>query len=130
MRKEKLLVSIVIMMLIFMISVIPTFAASASNNVVTITANPTNNTSTADDENTANDNSSNNANTNATQITPNTNSASTYNNLTTPTTNSTNTTKSDELPYTGTSGHVIIFVIIAFVASAIFAYKKVTDYNI
>ena len=42
--------------------------------------------------------------------------------------NTTNTTKKS-LPYAGTNSNVI-FVVIALVVSAIYAYKKVSDYNV
>ena len=41
----------------------------------------------------------------------------------------TNTNKTAKLPYAGTNSSVVV-VVIALAASAIYAYKKVSDYNI
>lgn len=131
MRKEKVIVSILIMMLVFALCSISVFAAET--NTITITANTTGRTNTTDATNTA-DGSSNTGNTNATTITANTsntNSSSTYNNAATiNTSNSSSESDSDTLPYTGTSGHTVIFIIIAFVISAVYAYKKYKEYNV
>lgn len=64
----------------------------------------------------SNTNSSSNTNTNS-----NTNSSRYGNN--------TNSSSSSRLPYAG-SNTSIIFIVIALGASAIYAYKKVSDYNI
>lgn len=66
-----------------------------------------------------NTNSNTNTNTSTNTNSSNTNS-SRYNN-----TNST----SSKLPYAG-SNTSIIFIVIALVASAVYAYKKVSDYNV
>ena len=42
---------------------------------------------------------------------------------------STNSTKKSKLPYAGTNG-TVVFIVVALVASAVYAYKKVSDYNI
>ena len=94
MRKEKMIVSMLIMMLVFAIFSVSVFAAS-TGNVVTITANTTN-------------------------------ISSTYGNSSLTNTESTQ----DTLPYTGTSGNAMIFIIIAVVISAVYAYRKFKEYNV
>ena len=86
---------------------------SSSNNVVS------NNTAT---ESAANNTAVNNLTT-STNNAAKTNLVSSYNN----TANKANT--ANGLPYTG-SDSSIVFIFIAFVASAIYAYKKVRDYNV
>ncbi len=107
---------------------IPSSTTGASGGI-TITRNTTGNTSgnlvdlnstTTPANNTVTAPGNTNTNTNAVNMTPANNSS--YNNASSNRNNS-------GLPYTGTNSSMI-FVVIAFAISALYAYKKVRDYNI
>lgn len=124
-KKGKLLVSLVMLMLIVwtvgsVSSLATDIAGSNTTNtpvIQTITAAPANNTT----NNTTN-NAVNNTNTNIQSI-----SGTVKNN--TVNSSSYNTTNSTRLPYAGSNSSVI-FIVLAFAASAVYAYKKVTEYNV
>ena len=133
--KEKMLVTLVVVLLMVMVfgnvsslatTVLrPTNTASGNSNTAidntvgaTNTAGNTSNTS-----NTANTNKSNAVSSSVSAVN-NTSNTSKYSNT------NTNTNKSaSKLPYAG-SNSSMVFVVVALIASAIYAYKKVSDYNI
>lgn len=121
-RKEKLLVSlIVILMIVLAIGNVTSLATSTQITATTNSALSSNNSTNigATESVTATGN-----NTNKSNNTANTNKTNTNN------TNKSNTNRvGNSLPYAGTNG-TIIFVVIALAASAVYAYKKVSDYNI
>lgn len=124
-RKEKLLVSLIVILMVVLaignvtsLATAPTITATGGNNKNTINAalssNNAANVGASEALSAGVNNSSNKTNTNTNK----TNS------------NKTNTNRvSSSLPYAGTSG-TVVFVVIALAASAIYAYKKVSDYNI
>lgn len=116
-RKSKILVSLIaIILMIVLFGNI--YSLATSDN--TAGANNTTNT------NNTNTNTNSNTNTNVAPISATanntTNNTSTYNN-----TNS--TSNSSSLPYTGTNSKTILLVVV-FAISAVYAYKKVSDYNV
>lgn len=131
-EKSKILLSFVAIALIFvLLGNVYSLATENTNNTVTITAttdttggNSNENTNSNTNTNTANITSIVSSNTNTTDNTSNNtaNNTSTYNN-----TNA--TTNSSSLPYTGTNSKTIVLVVL-FAISAVYAYKKVSDYNI
>lgn len=123
-RKEKLLVSLIVILMVVLAVGNVTSLATA----LTITATGGNNKNTIN----AALSSNNAANVGASEAVSagvnNTNKTNTNTNKTN--SNKTNTNRvSSSLPYAGTSG-TVVFVVIALAASAIYAYKKVSDYNI
>ena len=133
MKKGKMIVSFVLMMVVLVICASSVFATDGSNTntptPITITGNSSRNTT---NNVTTNNTATNNAPTQITANTSSNNSAnnasssvSSYNNSSN---NSNTASNSQGLPYTGTS-YSIVFIIIALVVSAIYAYKKVSDYN-
>lgn len=123
-RKEKFLVSLVVIVLIALVignvSSLATEQLKANTNT-TITAKPVNNTAGS-----VNTNTNSNTNSNSVPATVN----STQNN----TVNNTNSARnsyvnSSSLPYAGSNSSVV-FIVIALVVSAIYAYKKITEYNV
>lgn len=136
--KEKILASLIaIIMIVLVIGNVYSLATEGNNNPGTITL--TNNSNKA---NTSANKSNATANTDAdlgsevgatNRSTNNKNKASNTANNTARNTNSSRYSNSNSsssgLPYAG-SNTSIIFIVIALVASAIYAYKKVSDYNI
>lgn len=126
--KKLVLVLIGMMVISFCLGCVSSYAAE--ENVTTITANTsrttriTNTTTNTDNTNT-NTNLNTNTNTSNTNTNTigNTNTSSNYSN-----TNSNTSTNKSSLPYTGTKS-TIVFVVIAFGVSAIYAYRKVREYK-
>lgn len=118
-KMKKLFITLVL------VTVVVLAMGSIQSLATQITVKPTTNTTgaTANENNTSNN--TNNAANNAVNNT-NTNKNATKNN--TSAYNNTNT-KTGSLPYAGTNTSVV-FVVIAFIASSLYAYKKVSDYNI
>lgn len=137
-KREKILVSLVaILMIALVVGNIYSLATDDGNSTaLQLTSTNTNKSSnnTSSDNETANvgaevgatnstkNNTAKNTNTNTNT---NTNSAKNTNTNSTKNTNS----SSSSLPYAG-SNTSIIFIVIALAASAIYAYKKVSDYNV
>ena len=124
--KEKMLVSLVVIMLAVMVF-------GSVNSLATV-IKPTTNTNTTNTsvDNTVGATSSNTTNnTNTNKVNAISSSVNAISNKTNTTKyNNTNTNKSaTKLPYAG-SNTSMIFVVVALVISAIYAYKKVSDYNI
>ena len=133
---SKKILSILIVTILLLVCVLNS-KVFATNNLVTIDASNTSGadttgtgasaiTITSSSSNNTTNSAGNTANNSVNNLTANTNSnnnaASSYNN----TSNSTNRTG---LPYTGTNSSVI-FIVMALVVSAVYAYKKVRDYNV
>ncbi len=125
-RKSQILLSIVVIALVFVLlgNIHSLATEGGASNPVTITATTQNTSTTDNTSNTANVSGTSNissivsASGNSANQTAN--NTSTYNNT---------TTSSSGLPYTGTNSKVILLVV-AFGISAIYAYKKVSDYNV
>ena len=121
--KEKMLVSLVVVMLVALVfgsisSLATTIKPSSSSNNTAKTAATDNTVGAA-----VNTNKSTNTNTN-------TNKATNTNKTTNTNTNKNVANKAaSKLPYAG-SNSSLIFVVIALSASAVYAYKKVSDYNV
>ncbi len=126
-RKSQILLSIVVIALLFVLlgNVHSLATEAGSSNTVTITATTQNTSTTDNTSNTANVSGTSNissivsASGNSANQTAN--NTSTYNNTT--------TSNSSGLPYTGTNSKTILLVVV-FGISAIYAYKKVSDYNV
>ncbi len=120
--KEKLLLSLVVVLMIAL--AIGNVTSLATAPQITATTGKTNNTNSALSTNNA-------ANVGATEsVSAAGNNTSNKTNNTNSKSNKTNTNRvSSSLPYAGTNG-TVVFVVIALAASAIYAYKKVSDYNI
>lgn len=137
--KEKMLVSLVLVILAIMVfgsvESLATVIRPTTDGNTTNTANTVvDNTVGATGSNTTNTNTNKNTNTNTNKAnaisssvgSANKTNTSKYNNTNT----NTNTNKAaSKLPYAGTNSSMV-FVVVALVASAIYAYKKVADYNI
>ena len=136
-KKEKILVSLVVITLITL--VFGSIYSLASTPLIADT-----NTSTTDENTTgAVNNQASNTNTNTntgssnssaivgSTVNTNTNTNSNTNTNRNALANNTarNTTNSSKLPYAGTNSSVI-FVVIALAISALYAYKKISDYNV
>lgn len=137
-KKEKILVSLVVITLItlvfgsiYSLATTPLITGESTsdgnttgavNNEANNTANNTNTSGGAIVGSTVN-NTANDA-ANNTNNTVNNTAGNTSNN----TTNKTST-NSSSLPYAGTNSSVV-FIVVALVASALYAYKKVSDYNV
>ena len=122
-KREKMLISLVLVTLVVLFGSISSFATdiTSGNNTagtITITASNGNNTT---------NNATNNTNTNTISGTVNAVSNNTTGNNTSKYNNT--TTNSTKLPYAGSNSSVV-FIVLAFAASAVYAYKKVSDYNV
>lgn len=131
-KKEKILVSLVIIALL----------ALVVGNVYSLATTPTITAGTGavnENKNEENTNTNTNSNTNnggsisakvgATNNNTNSNKTNTNTNNTANTSKYNNTNNAGKLPYAGTNSS-LIFVVIALGVSAIYAYKKVSDYNV
>lgn len=136
--KEKFLVSlVVIIMLVLAVGNVNSLATSTlllptntsskntANAASALTNNNVANTGATDELGT----SGNSSNTNSNRSRNNTSNTNASNR----TRNTNNTEKEsssgNKLPYAGTNG-TVVFVVIALALSAVYAYKKVSDYNI
>lgn len=134
MKREKLVISLIIMVVLLFVFTVNTLATGDSSitvrsgNSTTVTPSTNGNSTTLTPSNNvgasgnqtirpANSASTNNSSSEA--------AGSSYRNLAA-STNIDNTASG--LPYTGSS-YGIFFVIVALVVSAVYAYKKVSDYN-
>ena len=131
MRKEKILVSLIAMVMVaLVVGNVYSLATEGNNTGIQLTSNTVNNTA-----NKANATANTDAdvstevsatNTNSSNNTSNTNKAS---NNATKNTNTNSNSPTSGLPYAG-SNTSIIFIVIALGVSAAYAYKKVSDYNV
>lgn len=133
--KEKMLVSLVLVILAIMVfgsvESLATVIRPTTDGNTTNTANTVvDNTVGATGSNTTNTNKNTNTNTNTNKANAISSSVGSANKTNTSKYNNTNTNKAaSKLPYAGTNSSMV-FVVVALVASAIYAYKKVADYNI
>lgn len=132
--KEKFLVSLAVIIMLVL-------AVGSVNSLATSPLLPTNSSSKNNTANSAsaltNNNTANIGATDSVGAGANTNSNKSKKNTTN--TNTSNKTKNEnkennsssgkKLPYAGTNG-TVVFVVIALGLSAVYAYKKVSDYNI
>ena len=135
-RKVKLLVSLIIVLVT--VSVVCNVNSLATTPAVTVKPGNSNansvltneaseNTKATEEQGATRNNSTNNTrNTNTTTNNTNTNTNGTNTNKNE---SNTNSTKKSKLPYAGTNG-TVVFIVVALAASAVYAYKKVSDYNI
>ena len=122
--KEKMLVSLVVIMLAVMVF----GSVSSLATVIKPTNTNTTNTSADNTVGAAKDNITNTNTNKANAISSSVNAISNKTNTTKY--SNTNTNKSaSKLPYAG-SNTSIVFVVVALGLSAVYAYKKVSDYNI
>lgn len=142
MKKSKILVSLVAILMITLV-IGNMYSLATENDTIKITANTDSNkneSANVASNNTANEaKTTNNAgdpvgaqNSSKNNTTNNTTTNNAVNNTNSSRYNSTNntaTTAGSSLPKAGTSSTTILLVL-AFVASAIYAYKKVSDYNV
>lgn len=144
MRREKFVISLVVMFVLLFVFAINAFATAEPLQITTITAGNTSNTSNSAGTSgtpttitpssntgivplTTGNTAKAGATNGATQIS--TGNSATNNAATTSSyKNVASNTNNKGLPYTGSS-YGIVFVIFALVVSAIYAYKKVSDYN-
>lgn len=129
-RKEKILVSLVVITLMALVFGSLTSLATtiqpntnSSSNTSTNTNTNTNSNSSGVSATVGSSSDDNKSNTNRNN-TANTNRNNSVNNA-----NRNSSTNSSSLPYAG-SGSSVVFIGIALVASALYAYKKVSDYNV
>ena len=144
-RKSKILLSFIAIILMFVLcGNLYSFATeeNTTGNTVTITPitsgnvgnstgnNSTNNTNTADNNTTTNSIIAPSNNTaNNTNVASNANNTNNTANNTTVYNNTNSTSNSSGLPYTGTNSKAMLLIIV-FAISAVYAYKKVSDYNV
>ncbi len=139
-RKSKILLSlfaICLMMVLFgNLYSLATEDNTAGNNPVTIT--PTTNENVGQGAN--NTNTSNNTGNKASIVATSGNNTANNTNVSSNNTNNTannntsvyntnNTSNSSHLPYTGTNSKGMLLIVV-FAVSAVYAYKKVSDYNV
>lgn len=132
-RKERILVSLVVITLIAL--VFGSVSSLATAPVITPSTSGGNTENTAGaispDTNTGNTNANNSGSISATVGASSNNTANNTNavNNEASNTNRNANTPSSKLPYAGSNSSVV-FIVIALVASALYAYKKVSDYNV
>ena len=127
-RKEKILVSLVVITLMVLVfgsltSLATTIQPNTNSSSNTSTNTNTNSNSSGVSATVGSSSDDNESNTNRNN-TANTNRNNSVNNA-----NRNSSTNSSSLPYAG-SGSSVVFIGIALVASALYAYKKVSDYNV
>lgn len=146
-RKSKILLSVfAIILMIVLFGNVYSLATegntqNTSNNPVTIKATTDNTGATNTNTNSANvgANTNNSVNTNNVVNAPNitasvnnstnNNTANNASNNTSTYNNTNNTSKSSSLPYTGSDSKTVLLIVV-FAISAVYAYKKVSDYNV
>lgn len=136
MLKGKKIIFVIVEMIIICLAL--GSLSSYATEVKTITANTSKNTNTAntstttdDEEDEENTNKNSNKNTNKainTNSNKNTNKVNSISSSNYSNTNK-NVSNSSELPYAGEGNTSIVFVGIALVASAAYAYKKISEYK-
>lgn len=135
MKKQKLLISLLIVAVVaILFGNVMSDATQITANSVTVTPSTTNATNTnagsISINATTNATTKNTVNTNSTSINA---AVSSYNNTNTNSTVNTakNTANTSKLPYAG-NGNILgaVVLAVAFVGSALYAYKKVSDYNV
>ncbi len=126
MKKEKMIVSLVVVALLVLIfGNVTSNATSLTGNSVTLNVSATNSTTLNISTNKTN---TTNTNTNKSSINA---AVSNYANTNSKVNTAKNTANTSKLPYAGNgnvAGAIVLAVI--FVGSAVYAYKKVSDYNV
>lgn len=126
MKKEKMIVSLVVVALLVLIfGNVTSNATSLTGNSVTLNVSATNSTTLN-----INTNKTNTTNTNTNKSSINA-AVSNYANTNSKVNTAKNTANTSKLPYAGNgnvAGAIVLAVI--FVGSAVYAYKKVSDYNV
>lgn len=135
-KKEKILVSLIaIVMIALVVGNVYSLATDGNNTGIQLTSNTTGNSTNTNKANaTANTDADVSAevgatNSNSSNNTTNTNKASNNTAKNTNTKNTNSNSATSGLPYAG-SNTSIIFIVIALGVSAAYAYKKVSDYNV
>ena len=127
MKKEKLVISLILVVIMIFTFSINVLAANdvtplrTSSNTTPTTSVQSGSNSTLTPNAGASANQAGTGTTNA--ATNNSGTSSSYRNVA-----QNVSTSKDDLPYTGSS-YGVVFVIVALVVSAVYAYKKVSDYN-
>ncbi len=126
MKKEKMIISLVVVALLALIfGNVTSNATSLTGNSVTLNVSATNSTTLNISTNKTN---TTNTNTNKSSINA---AVSNYANTNSKVNTAKNTANTSKLPYAGNgnvAGAIVLAVI--FVGSAVYAYKKVSDYNV
>lgn len=126
MKKEKMIISLVVVALLALIfGNVTSNATSLTGNSVTLNVSATNSTTLN-----INTNKTNTTNTNTNKSSINA-AVSNYANTNSNVNTAKNTANTSKLPYAGNgnvAGAIVLAVI--FVGSAVYAYKKVSDYNV
>ena len=132
MKKSKIFTSLVLIAcVVFLLGTIAVYADTTPTTITTITTTSGNNTVENETSNEAKNTTVNNT-PNTITIgggTTNNSSNNSANRLGAATTNNSSTTTDKNLPYTG-SNYSIAFVIVALGISAVYAYRKITEYNV
>lgn len=136
MKKQKLLISLLIVAVVaILFGNVMSDATQITTNSITVIPSTTNATNTnagsiSINASKTNATTNNKVNTNSTSINA---AVSSYNNTNTNSTVNTakNTANTSKLPYAG-NGNILgaVVLAVAFVGSALYAYKKVSDYNV
>lgn len=131
MLKGKKLMFVIVEMIIFCLALgcISSYAAEVKtitpkNTTTSNTSNTLNTVDEDEEEENTNKNTNSNTNTNKNKV----NSISNRNSSNYSNTNK-NASNSSELPYAGEGNSSIVFVGIALAASAVYAYKKISEYK-
>lgn len=131
MRKSKIIASLVLILcVVFLLGTMAVYAAdSTPTTITTITTTSGNNTVENEVENEIENAVTTNNTTNKITSIGTSTTNNTANRLGSTATTENKTTTDENLPYTG-SNYSIVFVIVALGISAVYAYRKVTEYNV
>ena len=133
MEKSKLikvfLVTLVSLMLVFASTT--TFAADSTTNFIDVTNSSASNTNSNNTSSNTNTNSNTNSNSNSTNSNTNTNNTIATSNTNANNVNSSKYNNNTNLPKTGIAETgSIVCVVFALAVSAVYAFKKLRDYNV
>ena len=131
-KKEKILVSLITILMIVLVVGNVYSLATDSNTGIQFTQSNNNTANTNKASNTANTNANIGAEVGATNTNSSKNNTSNTNKVSNNAVKNTNTntnSSASKLPYAG-SNTSIIFIVVALGVSAVYAYKKVSDYNV
>lgn len=132
--KEIMIILISVLVITFSTTAFASDLVLGNNSATTITGNEYDNAQTVPEDNNTVNNTINN-NTNNTNNSVNNNTNNTNNNVNNNTNNNTaktyntNNSNNTDLPQTGIEDYNIGILLVICIASAIFAYKKITDYK-
>lgn len=129
MRKSKIVTSLVVIAcVVFLLGTIAVYADTTPTTITTITTTSGNNTVENEVKNETKNTTVNNS-ANTITIGGGTSNNNSANRLGASSTNNASTTTDKNLPYTG-SNYSVAFVIVALGISAVYAYRKITEYNV